>query len=98
MVCVDDALACSHDSKAVMVGIPAKFEIKNEDINEPKRYLGVNVDKFQLPNGKYAWRITSNSYLQGAIDTAQRLISEDGRTLKNVKRPHKGPLPHGYKP
>ena len=26
------------------------------------------------------------------------LISEDNRELKTSKRPHKGPLPHGYKP
>ena len=98
MVYVDGVLACSHDSKAVMAGISAKFEIKNEDIDEPKLYLGVNVEKFQLTNGKYELSITSNSYLQGAIYTVQRLIAEYCRTLKNVKRPHKGPLPHGYKP
>ena len=37
-----------------MAGIAVKFEIKNDDIAEPKLYSGGNVDKFQLPNGKYA--------------------------------------------
>ena len=98
MVCVDDALACSHDSKAVMVGIPATFEIKNEDIDEPKLYLGVNVEKFQLTNGKYELSITSNSYLQGTIYNVQRILDEDDRTLNTGKRPQKGPLIHGYMP
>lgn len=95
---VDDVLACSHDPKGIMLGIAAKFDIKNDEIEEPKLYLGGNVEKFQLPNGKVAWSLTSNSYVQGAVDTVQRLLAEDGRTLKSGKRSHKGPLPHGYRP
>ena len=75
LVYVDVVLACSHDEMAVMAGISAKFEIKNDDISESKLYLGGNVEKFQLPNGKYAWSITSTSYVQGAIDTMQRLLA-----------------------
>ena len=56
---VDDVSACSHDAKAVIEGITAKFEIKNDDIDEPKIYLGGNIEKFQLPNGKHARSITS---------------------------------------
>ena len=81
-----------------MAEIAAKFEIKNDKISEPKLYLGGNVEKFQIPNGKYAWTITSTAYVQGAIDTMQVLISEDVRTLMNEKRTHKGPLTHIYKP
>ena len=95
LVFVDNVLACIHDAKAVMAGIAATFEIKNDEITEPKLYLGSNVDKFQLPNGEYKRNITSTSYVYGDIYTVQRLLAEDGRTLKTVKRPHKGPLPHG---
>ena len=98
LVYVDDVLACSHDPKGIMLGIAAKFDIKNDEIEEPKLYLGGNVEKFQLPNGKVAWSLTSNSYVQGAVDTMQRLLAEDGRTLKSGKRSHKGLLPHGYRP
>ena len=52
-----------------MTGIAVNFEIKNDEIAEPKLYLGANVKKFQLPNGKYAWSITYTSYVQGAIYT-----------------------------
>ena len=78
-----------------MVGIAAKFEIKNDEIAESKLYLGANVEKFQLKNGKYAWIITYTCYVQGAIDTVKRLLPEDDRTLKTGKIPHKGPLPNG---
>ena len=58
--------------------------------------MGGNVEKFQLPNGKDAWSITSDSYVQGDIYTVQRIFAEDGRTFNTGKRPHKVPLPHGY--
>ena len=36
--------------------------------------------------------------MKGAIYTVQKLLYDDGRTLKTGKRPYKGSLPHGYKP
>ena len=81
-----------------MVGISAKSEINNDEIAEPELYLGGNVEKFQLPNGKHAWSITSTSYMKGAIDTVQRLLAKYGRTLNTGNRPYKGTLPYGYKP
>ena len=36
LVYVDNILACRHDAKAVMAGIAAKFEIKNDKIAESK--------------------------------------------------------------
>ena len=98
LVFVDNVLACIHDAKAVMAGIAAKFEINNDKIAEPKLYLGGNIEKFQLPNGKYARSINYNSYVKGDIDTAQRLFSEDVRTFNTGKGNHKVLLPHGYKP
>ena len=80
-----------------MAEIAAKLEIKNDKIAEPTLYLGGNDDKFQLPNGKHARSITSSSYIRDAIETVQRLIAKDGRTTKTGNRPHKVPLPHGYK-
>ena len=55
----------------VMAGIATKFDINNDKIAEPKRYLGGKVEKFQLPNGKYAWIITYTCYVQGSIDTVK---------------------------
>ena len=67
----DDVLSCSHDEKAVIAGIEETFETKNDVIAEQKVYLGGNIEKFQLPNGKYEWSITSNSYVQGSINCAK---------------------------
>ena len=81
-----------------MTGITANFDIKNGEIAEPKLYMGGNVENFHLPNGKYEWSITSNSYMKGSIDTLQMIFAEYGRTLNTGKRPHKRPITHRYKP
>ena len=78
--------------------IDEKFEIKNNDVGPPTRYLGVDIKKIQLPDGRTAWSMSSHSYVKASIDTVKRLLAEDGRELKSGKRSHKGPLPHGYKP
>ena len=98
LVYVDDILAISHDPESIMKRIGMRFEIKNDEYGPPKTYLGGDIEKFQLPDGKVAWSLLSTSYVASAIDTVKRLLLEDGRELKSGKRPHKGPLPHGYKP
>ena len=65
-----------------MTRISEIFEIKNDEIAEPKLYLGGNVEKFQLPNGKHAWSIISHSYVQVDIDTVKTFLSEYCRTFK----------------
>ena len=97
LVYVDDVLAVSHDPKAIMEMIGKRFEIKNDEYGPPSRYLGGDIEKFHLPDGTSAWSMTSCSYVKAAVDTVKDLLAEDGRELKSGKRPHKGPLPHGYK-
>ncbi len=36
--------------------------------------------------------------MKAAVETVKALLAEEGRELKTGKRPHKGPLPLGYKP
>ena len=98
LVYVDDVLAVSHDPGAIMKMIGMRFEIKNDEWGPPKRYLGADVELFQLPNGRFAWSLGSYSYVVAAVQTVRDLLAEDGRDLKTGKRPHKGPLPSGYKP
>ena len=98
LVYVDDVLAISHDPKSIMEMIGKGFDLKNDEYGPPTTYLGGDVEKFILPDGTSAWSIMSNSYVKGAVDTVKALLAEDGRELKSGKRPHKGPLPSGYKP
>ena len=98
LVYVDDVLCVSHAPREVLKKIGQRFLIKDDKIEEPKIYLGADIEKFQLKNGKTAWSIHSKTYVKNAVETVQRLLAEDGRQLKTGKREYKGPLPHGYKP
>ena len=98
LVYVDDVLCVSHAPREILEKIGQRFLIKDEKIEEPKIYLGADIEKFQLPDGKMVWSIHSKTYVKNAVDTVRRLLAEDGRELKTGKRECKGPLPHGYKP
>ena len=98
LVYVDDVLLISHDPDKVMKDIGKAFEIKNDEYGPPKRYLGADVEKFQVPGGEEAWSMKVDTYVAAAVQTVKDLLSEDGRELKSGARSHKGPLPPQYKP
>lgn len=71
LVYVDDVLAISHDPGEIMKTIGSKFEIKNGDVAPPTQYLGADISKFQLPDGRSAWSMSSHSYCKAAVDTVK---------------------------
>ena len=40
--------------------------IKYENVGEPDRYLGDNIEKLQLDDGSVAWSMTSREYVTNA--------------------------------
>ena len=98
LVYVDDALAFSHSPESIMKDIGLVFDIKDNKYGTLTSYLGANVEPFQISNSKYAWSIQCDSCVVAAVQMIKYLLSEDNRELNIGKRPHKGPLPHGYKP
>ena len=62
LVYVDDVLAISHDPDRIMRTIGKGFEIKNDEWGPPTRYLGADVEKFQIPNtgGQVAWSLPAS--------------------------------------
>jgi hypothetical protein len=98
LVYVDDVLVISHDPQAVMREIGSAFEIKDGKTGEPERYLGANIEKFEIDDGQKVWSMSCNDYVKAAIQTVRDLLAEEDRELKNGNRRHKGPLPPNYKP
>ena len=54
-VYVDDLLVISHDPKKVIDAIGDLYKIKPGSDKEPELYLGANIEKFQLPDGRVVW-------------------------------------------
>ena len=96
-VYVDDILAVSHLARAVIDEITSYYKAKKDSIQKPKLYLGANIDRFQLPDGREAWSTSPRSYVKNAIETVEKLFNEDGEGY-TLKSNAKNPFPPNYKP
>ena len=86
--------------KAIMEDIKKYFTIKDDKYGSLDTYLGSNIEKVQLDDGSYAWRMHSQHYVKSLIQTIEDLLLEDGRELKGTfkQKTHSGPLSTSYKP
>ena len=96
-VYVDDILAVLHKATDVIKEITAFYRAKEGSIKPPDIYLGMNIMKVQMPDGREVWGSSSRDYVKNAVITVERLFEEDGEgyTLRNTV---KAPFPSGYKP
>jgi len=53
------------------------YELKPESVQKPDIYLGANMEKVQLPDGKVEWAMGSKIYIKNAIKVVEALIAED---------------------
>jgi hypothetical protein len=97
LVYVDDILAVSHKAKEVIDSIGKYYKVKPGSDKAPEIYLGANIDKVQMPDGREVWASSPRDYVRNAIKTVEGLFSEDGEgyVLKNNA---KDPFPANYKP
>ena len=56
---VDDVLCISYDLMKTMKGIQRTFKLKDDEINEPKYYLGATLEKIILSDGSEFWSRSS---------------------------------------
>ena len=54
---VDDILALSHNETKVITRITSFYKAKEVSIKPPDIYLGENIDKIQMPDGREVWGI-----------------------------------------
>jgi hypothetical protein len=97
LVYVDDILIFSRNPKQVMDDLGKLYEMKPESVREPELYLGANIEKVQLPDGRSEWAMTSRTYVKNAIKTVENLLAEDGEETR-MKFAARNPFPSGYRP
>jgi hypothetical protein len=97
LVYVDDILVFAKDPKTTMNELGKLYELKPESIHKPDIYLGANMEKVQLPDGKVKWSMSSKTYVKNAIRVVEALITEDNPEAK-LKSTAQNPFPSGYKP
>jgi hypothetical protein len=97
LVYVDDVLAISHEPKKLIDTIGEYYKVKVGSDKEPDVYLGANVEKVQMSDGREVWATSPHDYVKNAIKTVEGLLAEDGEgyVLKNKA---KNPFPMNYQP
>ena len=96
-VYVDDILVISHQARKVVESIGEVYKIKAGSDKEPDIYLGADVEKFQLPDGREVWVTSPRSYVKNEVKTVEQLLEEDGQGYA-LKNNAKNPFPSNYKP
>jgi hypothetical protein len=97
LVYVDDILVFAKEPRKIMSSIGECYELKPESVNEPDIYLGANMEKVQLPNGKTEWAMSPKNYIKNAIKVVETMLVEDDDEMK-LKSTAKNPFPNGYRP
>ena len=83
-VYVDDILVVLHKATDVIKEITAFYRAKEGSIRPPDIYLGANIMKVQIPDGREVWSSSSRDYVKNEIITVDGLFEEDdeGYTLR----------------
>ena len=85
-VYVDDCLCVYHDLNPVMENLKWTYKLKGDSCREPDRYLGANVEKFQLNDGYSYWSMYAGDYLKELCKMVHKWSDAYGRKRnKNQK-------------
>jgi hypothetical protein len=83
LVYVDDIMVLSHDTKQTMDAIANLYRLKEGSVGEPTQYLGANVGKYQLPDGRKCWSLTGREYVKNAIKNVEGVLEKEGMKLRS---------------
>ena len=96
LVYVDDVMHIHHDP-LVDMGLLSKFYRLKDGVSSPSRYLGANIEKVQLEDGRNVWSMTCVDYITGAIRNVSSMLEGDKAPLKMFGDGHR-PYPSSYRP
>jgi hypothetical protein len=71
------------------------YTLKDSTVQEPKTYLGTDIQRHELTDGQKALAISSNTHVQAAVKEVERELAKFG---KQLKRKFVLPLASGYRP
>jgi hypothetical protein len=97
LVYVDDILAISTGPREIIQNIDDCYKMKEGSIGPPDTYLGAQIYKHSLPDGSWAWGMSSEKYVKNAVLTVETLLKEDESGL-HLRTTALTPFPSQYKP
>ena len=88
-------LHLANDAQEDMLKLNWVYQFK-EGFGTPDRYLGANVDTFQLEDGRTVWCFTCVTYMCGAINKIYSILAINKAALKSFEDGHR-PYPSLYR-
>jgi ribosomal protein L31E len=98
LVYVDDILHVSHDTSAVVQGLKSLYQVTEDALDSPGRYLGANIGRVQTPDGRAVWAMSSTDYVLAAIANVEASLKSEGLPPLKVYGKCKRPYPTKYRP
>ena len=93
---VDDCLCVSARPEDTMDILGKIYDLK-DTVKPPERYLGANIKRWQLPDGRECWAMSGKDYVKNAVTICKNMLAEDGKTLRTGKHTER-PMPKTYRP
>jgi hypothetical protein len=90
LVYVDDVLAISHELKILIDAVGEYYKVYPRSDKEPDIYLGANVKKVQMPNGREVWATSPCDCQEGYQDC--RRLTCGGRRRVRIDKQSKKPI------
>ena len=75
-------MAASHKAMDLMKELGRGIKYKNDIIEPPTSNLGAQLKKKKLPNGQHCWRLSSDKYVNAAIQNVDETIKKKGRRFQ----------------
>ena len=89
MLCyVDDLIQKCFNPKEEIDALNMIYRLK-EGFGPPDQYLGENVEKVQLKDGRVVWSTNCVDYLKSAIDNVDNSLGVDKTALNNYGYGHR---------
>ena len=101
LVYSDDLLCVSAYPRRILDKIDQHFKLKDGSVKVPDTYLGADIGKYQLPDGTWAWFMSSESYVKTAIQSVEDWLAKREKNNSNwtgLKTKTSCVFPNGYKP
>ena len=84
LVYVDDCLLVHHASGPEMEKLKSRYKLKNDFYGGPTRYLGANVEKYQIPKtGEKYLSMYAYDYIKESCKMVRGWSENDDRKFKN---------------
>ena len=93
---VDDCLCVSAKPQETMDALGKIYDLK-DTVKPPERYLGANIRKWQLPDGREVWAMSGKDYVKNAVKICKDMLLSDGKTLRSGRMAER-PMPKAYRP